>query len=124
LYVEPVIVTGALLAESASVVDNKLNITGGVISACRVGPERTAQATLVVLMQPESTDRDPKIALEVTDPSGNTETVQLDVPPSSLGGEVGFVFYPIQMPLPADGRYVLAVSSNNGFVALPLNVSS
>ncbi|MCV7175940.1 hypothetical protein H7H98_09290, partial [Mycolicibacterium sphagni] len=49
------IVTGALLAESASVVD---------------------------LMQPESTDRDPKIALEVTDPSGNTETVQLDVPPS------------------------------------------
>lgn len=124
LYVEPVIITGALLAESASVVDNKLNITGGVISACHVGPERAAQATLVVLIQPEPTDRDPKINLEITGPSGTSESAQLDVPPTSLGGEVGFVYFPMQMPLPQDGRYVLAVSSDNGAVALPLNVSS
>lgn len=124
MYVGPVIVTGALLAESASVVDNKLNIVGGVISACRVGPERAARATLVVLIQPEPSDRSPKIDVKVTGPTGNSENAQLDVPESSLGGEVGFVFFPMQVPLPVDGRYLISVSSNNGFVSLPLNVSS
>ncbi len=75
-------------------------------------------------MQPEPTDRDPKINLEITGPSGSSESVQLDIPPASLGGEVGFVYFPMQMPLPQDGRYVLTVSSDNGSVALPLNVSS
>lgn len=118
------IVTGALLAESASVQDNKLNITGGVISACKVGPERAAGATLVVLIQPEGSDDQPKIDVTVTDPAGNIQSAQLTVPESSLGGEVGFVFYPMQMPLPADGRYTIAVSGDRGSVTLPLNVLS
>lgn len=118
------IVTGALLAETASVVDNKLNITGGVISACRVGPERAAQAMLVVLIQPEDSDSEPKIKVTITDPAGNTQDVQMDVPQDSLGGEIGFVYFPIQMPLPVDGRYSISVSSDGGFVSLPLRVSS
>ncbi len=120
----PVIVTGALLAESASVVDNKLNIEGGVVSTCQVGPERAARATLVVLIQPEPSDQNPKIDIKITDPTGSSGDVQLDVPDSSLGGEVGFVFFPMQVPLPIDGRYLISVSSNHGFVSLPLTVSS
>ncbi|OBF12527.1 hypothetical protein [Mycobacterium sp. ACS4331] len=118
------IVTGALLAESASVVDNKLNIEGGVVSACKVGPERTALATLVVLLQPEANDQDPKITVKIVDPAGNSNEAQLDVPSFSLGGEVGFVFFPMQIPLPLDGRYSISASSDHGFVSLPLNVSS
>ena len=117
------IVTGALLAESASVVDNKLNIEGGVVSACKVGPERAALATLVVLIQPEANDQDPKITIKIVDPSGNSDEAQVEVPPSSLGGEVGFVFFPMRMPLPLDGRYLISASSDHGFVSLPLNVS-
>ncbi|BBX62864.1 hypothetical protein MSAS_20380 [Mycobacterium saskatchewanense] len=37
------IVTGALLAEAASVVDNKLNVTGGVVSRFVIGPDRVAR---------------------------------------------------------------------------------
>lgn len=118
------IITGALLAETASVFDNKLNITGGVISACRVGPERAARATLVVLIQPEDSDTQPKINVTVTDPAGNSVDAQMDVPASSLGGEIGFVFFPMEMPLPTDGRYSISVSSDRGSVVLPLRVSS
>lgn len=118
------IVTGALLAESASVTDNKLNITGGVLSACRVGPERAARATLVVLTQPEESDTEPKIKVTITDPAGGSVDGQMDVPPASLGGEIGFVFFPIDISLPTDGRYVISVTSDKGSVSLPLHVSS
>jgi hypothetical protein len=120
----PVIVTGALLAESASVVDNKLDVRGGVVDTCRVGPQRVIQATLVALIQPEPYDKAPKIDFRLTDPSGNTRDVELHVPESSLGGEIGFVCYPVQMPVPVDGRYLLSLSGREGVVSLPLNVKS
>lgn len=118
------IVTGALLAESADVVNNKLNITGGVVDTYRAGPDRIAQATLVVLIQPEPFDKTPNIDLRITDPSGEAREIQLEVPASSMGGEIGFVCYPLGVPVPADGRYLLSVSSHGGFVSLPLKVSS
>lgn len=36
-------VTWAFLAESAATVDNKLNVSGGVLSRYTVGPERVAR---------------------------------------------------------------------------------
>ena len=118
------IVTGALLAESASVVDNKLHLQGGVITSCHAGPQRVVEPVLVVLIQPESSDQDAKIDVRFTDPVGGALDMQFEVPESSLGGEVGFVFYPLELPVPADGRYLLAVSGRGGFASLPLTVIS
>lgn len=115
-------VTGALLAESASVVDNKLNIVGGVVASCWAGPQRVVEPTLVVLIQPEPFDRTAKIDVRFTDPTGEAFDVQFDVPESSLGGEIGFVFYPLRLPVPVKGRYLLSVSGRGGFVSLPLTV--
>lgn len=117
------IVTGALLAESASVVDNKLSVQGGVIASCQAGPQRIVEPVLVVLIQPEPFDRAAKIDVRFTDPVGGALDQQFDVPESSLGGEVGFVYYPLKLPVPVDGRYLLAVSGRGGFVSLPLTVA-
>lgn len=118
------IVTGALLAESASAVDNKLNITGGVADTYRVGSGRVAQVTLVVLTQAEPFDKAPKVDVKITDPSGNVQANQFDMPESSLGGEIGFVYFPLRIPVPVDGRYLISVSSRGGFVSLPLKIIS
>lgn len=115
-------VTGALLAESASVVDNKLNVQGGVIASCHAGPQRVVEPTLVVLIQPEPFDQAAKIDVRFTDPVGGALEVQFDVPESSLGGEIGFVFYPLKLPVPVQGRYLLSVSGRGGFASIPLTV--
>lgn len=117
------IVTGALLAESASAVDNKLHVQGGVITSCQAGPRRIVEPILVVLIAPEPFDQATKIDVRFTDPVGAPLDVQFDVPASSLGGEVGFALYPLKLPVPVDGRYLLAVSGRGGFVSLPLTVS-
>lgn len=123
-YRGAMIVTGALLAESASVVHNKLNIEGGVVTSCQAGPDRTVEPVLVVLIQPEPSEQAATIDVRFTDPTGGALDVQFDVPESSLGGEVGFVFYPLKLPVPVDGRYLLAVTGRGGFVSLPLKVLS
>jgi hypothetical protein len=118
------IVTGALLAESASVVDNKLDIVGGVVDTCHAGPQRVVRPTLVVLIQPEPFDQVATVDVRVTDPHGGSTDLQFEVPESSLGGEVGFVFYPLSLVVPLDGRYLLSVTGRGGFVSLPLKVIS
>ncbi len=119
-----VILTGALLAESASVVDNKLNIQGGVVSSFRAGPSRVAVATLVVLIQPEPLDQTATINLTLADPAGESQPFSFEVPKSSLGGEIGFAYFPLRIAVPVDGRYLLAVSARSGSVTLPLTVTT
>ena len=118
------IVTGAFLAESATVVDNKLDIVGGVVDSCHATPERTVTPVLVVLIQPEPPDQAPTIEVRFSDPTAATLEIHLDVPESSLGGEIGFVFYPLTLPVPTNGRYLMTVSGRGGFVSLPLRVLS
>ena len=118
------IVTGALLAQSADVVDNKLDIKGGVVDSFHAGADRRAWVTLVVLIKPELLDLGPTIDVTITAPQGDTKDLNLEVPRSSLGGEVGFVLYPLVVPVPVNGRYVLTVSAlGGGSVTLPLKVS-
>lgn len=119
-----VIVTGALLAESASVVDNKLNIQGGVVDSFHADPSRLIALTLVVLTQPEPYDRTATIKVTFTNPAGESQASSLEIPESSLGGEIGFAYYPVRIPVPTDGRYQLSVSAERGSVTLPLKVSS
>jgi hypothetical protein len=117
-----VIVTGAFLAEAAAAVDNKLNVRGGVLDSCQVGPDRVAKVTLVVLTQAEAGDKAAKLNIEIVNPSGDSQAQQIDMPEAALGGEIGFAFFPIGIPVRTDGRYLLKVTSRGGCVALPLRV--
>lgn len=58
-------IVGAFLAEAASVVDNKLNVSGGVLYRFAVDPDRSAQFLLVVLTQAETDDPDRRVDVEV-----------------------------------------------------------
>lgn len=118
------IISGALLAESSSVVDNKLNIQGGVVDTFHVGPDRQVTTTLVVLTQPGESETSPAIEATFTNPIGDSHQFQLEVPESSLGGEIGFVCYPLELSVPTDGRYLLSLSAQGGFAALPVKVFS
>lgn len=120
----PVKVTGALLAEDASVVDGKLNVRGGFLRHFQVGPDRTAVMTLIVFTEFEDRDTAPKVTLGLVKPCGDAQEEQIDMPVPSMapGGEVGFAFWPILIPVEADGKYLLEVRGDEGVVSLPLTV--
>ncbi len=119
-----VIVTGAFLAEAASVVDNKLNVTGGVLSAFVVGPDRSARFLLVVLTQAEANDPDHRVNVEIWPPTGDEPLrVAYEMPAAATVGEIGFAFFPIEVTLPVDGRWVIVVAGGPGVISLPLVVS-
>ena len=122
LYIRWVILTGAFLAEAAAAVDNKLDVRGGVLAACEVGPDHIAKVTLVVLTRAEAGDKAAKLNIEVVKPSGDSESVELDIPGATLGGENGFAFFPIGIQAETYGRYVLEVTSGGGSVSLPLRL--
>jgi hypothetical protein len=122
-----VIVTGALLADRAASVDNKLHVWGGVLDRCEVGPDRVARFVLVVLTQTEAADRHadpPKVEVEIIRPSGESQTMQLAVPKAVLGGENGFATFYLAIPAPTDGRYVLVVTVGSHHISLPLTLYS
>ena len=119
-----VIVTGALLAEAAASVDGKLHVWGGVLDRCLVGDDRIANLTLVVLIQAEAGDQAAQVTVEAIPPVGDPIVVTPDVPEATLGGENGFVFYPLGIRAETDGRYVLVVTGGGGSVSLPLLVHS
>jgi hypothetical protein len=118
------IVTGAFLAEAASVVDNKLNVMGGVLSRYVVGPDRVAQFLLVVLTQAETGSPDRKIDVEIWSPTGDEPLhIAYEMPEAAIAGEIGFAFFEVEVVLPVDGRWVILVTGGHGVISLPLVVS-
>jgi hypothetical protein len=122
-----VIVTGALLADRAASVDNKLHVWGGVLDNCQVGDDRIARFVLVVLTQTEAGDREPgapqpKVDVEIIRPSGDTQTLHLDLPKATYAGENGFASFYLAIPAPTDGRYVLLVTVGAHNISLPFTV--
>jgi hypothetical protein len=119
-------VTGALLAEAASVEDGKLDVRGGFLRHFHVGPDRTAEMTLIVFTEFEDGDTTPKVTVGLMKPSGDSQEEQIDVPVPSLapGGEVAFAFWSILIPVEDDGKYLLEVRGDKGAVSLPLTVQS
>ncbi|HEU4361633.1 MAG TPA: hypothetical protein VFR27_08975 [Mycobacterium sp.] len=117
-------ITGAFLAEAAAVVNNKLDVSGGVLSRYMVGPDRTARLVLVVLTQAETDGPERWVDVEVR-PPGDDEPLQLvyDLPPAAASGEIGFAFFNVEVSLPSDGRWVFVVTCGPGVVSLPLQVS-
>ncbi|MBV8928084.1 MAG: hypothetical protein JO152_03025 [Mycobacteriaceae bacterium] len=123
------IVTGALLADRAASVDNKLHVWGGVLDRCEVGPDRIARFVLVVLTQTEAADRradaePPDVEVEIIRPSGQSQTMHLDIPKPALAGENGFATFYLAIPAVTDGRYVLLVSVGAHNISLPFTVYS
>ena len=62
-------ITGAFLAEAASVVDNKLSVSGGVLSSFGVEADRQARFVLVVLTQSETDSPAEHVEVEIRPPT-------------------------------------------------------
>ncbi len=119
------VITGAFLAEAASVVDNKLTVTGGVLAGFRVGSDRLAQFTLVLLTQTETDSPVRRVDVEARPPTDDEPLAfEYELPDAAAGGEIGFAFFGIDVCLPVDGRWVFVVTCGTGVISLPLLVSS
>ncbi|SPM31282.1 hypothetical protein BN971_01618, partial [Mycobacterium terramassiliense] len=118
------VITGAFLAEAASVVDNKLTVSGGVLSGFRVGDDRLARFVLVVLTQAETDSPVGLVEVEIRPPTDDEPlNVEYELPEGAAGGEIGFAFFDIEVRLPSNGRWVFVVTGGAGAFSLPLQVS-
>ncbi len=118
------VITGAFLAEAASAVDNKLVVSGGVLSGFMVGPDRVARFVLVVLTQAETDCPVRKVEVEVRPPTDDEPlTIEFELPEAAAGGEIGFAYFNIEVRMPVNGRWVFLVTGGPGAFSLPLEVS-
>jgi hypothetical protein len=118
-------ITGALLAESAGAVDNKLNVTGGVLEHYTVDSSRIVRAILVLLTQTQTGGTRRAVQIKFRPPTGEDPLI-IDgpLPEEAASGEIGFALIAIGISLPFDGRWVIEVSAGGNAVALPLNIHS
>jgi hypothetical protein len=118
------VITGAFLAEAASVVDNKLNVSGGVLSGFMVGPDRSAQFVLVVLTQAETDSPERRVDVEIRPPTDDEPlNLEFGLPEAVVAGEIGFAFFNVEVLLPVNGRWVFVVTGGAGAISIPLQVS-
>ncbi|QUR69311.1 hypothetical protein [Mycobacterium spongiae] len=116
-------IVGAFLAEAASAVDNKLNVSGGVLYRFAVGSDRSAEFLLVTLTQAETDDPDPRVQVEIRPPTDDEPLLlEYELPEATTTAEVGFAIFAIEVKLPVDGRWVIVVSGGAGAISLPLIV--
>jgi hypothetical protein len=112
------------LAEAAATVDNKLNVQGGVLSRFTVGPDRWARFVLVVLTRADTENSDRRVDIEIMPPTlDEAQHLRFEVPEASLGEFPGFAFFEVNVNLPFDGRWTIAVNGGGDAVSLPLVVS-
>ena len=117
-------ITGAFLAEAASVVDNKLSVSGGVLSSFGVEADRQVRFVLVVLTQSETDSPAQHVEVEIRPPTEDDPLVlEYELPDAAAGGEIGFAFFNIEVRLPVNGRWVFVVTGGAGTFSLPLEVS-
>jgi len=137
-------VTGAFLAEAAATVDNKLNVSGGVLSRYMVGPDRRVGVALVVLIRAEpepdgaddaddaggtdntdAADDDRWVDVEIKPPTlDDPLRTRFEVPQASIGVFPGYAFFDIQAMLPHDGHWAIEVTGGGETISLPLVLTS
>ncbi|MGF2953713.1 hypothetical protein ACOJVP_15420, partial [Mycobacterium sp. THU-M116] len=79
---------------------------------------------LVVLTQTETDSPVRQIEVEIRPPAGvEPLTIAYELPDAAAGGEIGFAYFDVEVPLPIDGRWVLVVTGGSGAISLPLQVS-
>ena len=114
-------VTCAFLAESAATVDNKLNVSGGVLSRYTVGPERVARFVLVLMTEADSDNPDGRVDVEFRPPTFDEPVrKKFEVPEAAIGKFPGFAFFDVEVNLPVDGRWLMLVSGGSGTISIPL----
>ncbi|BDB45625.1 MULTISPECIES: hypothetical protein [Mycobacterium] len=117
-------IVGAFLAEAAAAVDNKLNVSGGVLLRFAVEEDRLAQFLLVVLTQAETGSPDRRVEVEIRPPTDEESlTIEFELPEAATTAELGFAIFPVEVTLPVNGRWVLMVTGGAGMISLPLIVS-
>ncbi len=125
MYLRRVILTGAFLAEAAATVDNKLNVSGGVLSKYTVGPDRRASLVLMVLTRADEDDTNRFIDVDIKPPTLDDPLHErFEAPEASVGEFPGFAFFPIEVLLPFDGRWAIEVTGGEETVSLPLVVEA
>ncbi|WP_156690395.1 hypothetical protein [Mycobacterium sp. Marseille-P9652] len=119
------ILTGAFLAEAAATVDNKLNVSGGVLSKYTVGPDRVARLVLVVLLRAGGDETNRFIDVDIKPPTlDDSLHERFEAPEASVGEFPGFAFFPFDVFLSVDGRWVIEVTGGEETVSLPLIVDA
>jgi hypothetical protein len=118
------VIVGAFLAEGAAAVDNKLNVSGGVLLRFSIEADRLAQFLLVVLTQSETGSPERRIDVEIRPPTEDEPlNIEFELPDATTTAELGFAIFPIEVTLPVNGRWVLVVTGGAGTISLPLIVS-
>lgn len=119
---DPMIVTGAILADYARVSEGKLDVLGGVLSHLIRPKDSGVGANLIIFTQADDGDN-AEVSASVRGPDGVEFSFTLPVPDETRAGvDVGFFLTQIGVPPEApDGRYVLLVGDT---VSLPFWVQT
>lgn len=105
------IVTGAFLAEAVAVVDNKMHVWGGVVDKFTRPRGLRPRASLVVLTQASNEEAPEFISVNFIGPNGSIGETNFQVPEvTKTGTNIGWFWYPIEIPADDDGHYVLVVA--------------
>ncbi|BBX27504.1 hypothetical protein [Mycolicibacterium alvei] len=115
------LVTGLIIAERASAVDGKLNMTGGVVTSGKRRPGEKIYIPLVLLTQADD-NRNDTITVLLHSPDGRVIPISVPVPEVTQSGrDAGFMVHPFGLPPEApDGRYVFVA----GNISVPLTIST
>jgi hypothetical protein len=130
--------TGAFLAEWADVMDNKLQVSGGVLSSFAAGADRSVNVVVVILTHADEPTvptggRHAKstvgeelsiVQLDVNLPTGEVATNGLELPADLNDSEVGCAFFPLELMLAFDGRHEIVLTCNQVRIALPLTITT
>lgn len=120
-------VTGAFLAESATAIDHKLNVVGGVIEHWTLDPAGPdTQLTLVALTQTQLGETKREVEIKIRPPQDGADPVVITgpIPEAAARGELGFASFVFQTNIFGhfEGRWVFEVSAGGNTVSFPLNV--
>lgn len=128
-------ITGAFLAQDAQIVDNKLNVTGGVLDWIEVpraghlndkGEMAAAVYSLVTLMQagPDDHQKPYRMTTEMVDPGGNKHVVaDVTIAAGTHSGENRFLVSQVRITSEKNGRMVLIQTIDGGdSISIPVTL--
>lgn len=130
-------ITGAFLAEQAEIVDQKLNVTGGVLDSATVpllgftdenGEQYVRHLVLVTLMQagPDDQQKPYRMKTEMVMSDGEAVTIaEGEIPLGTHQGENRFWTTPIRLVTQKTGRMVIIQKiEGGGSISVPLQVQA
>lgn len=119
------IITGAFFATTAEIVDQKLNVTGGVLDWVATELNRPNLVNLVMLLQSglEDTEQESySVNLEIFSPTGPSVTIAGPIQMDAHQGENRFWVTPFYFAFTEYGRHVFAITVDSSNFSLPLTV--